>query len=338
MSDLTFISRRVTRLLLRLLWGLLAFILVTACGADHSQITPGRSPEAAQTAPAKSVRLVQHLMGETQVPVNPQRVVTLDGVHLSNALALGIQPVGSAAWIAVDLGTGLEPIEPYLRDRSQEVTFLGYIEADLEKILLLKPDLILGNRMHEAIYDQLSQIAPTVLHDFDDWKDIVRFSGDVFGKPQAAEKLVNNYYQRTQTLRQKLRQKTGEHASNLQVSVIRPVSNGARLLYRGSFSGTVLEDVGLSRPSEQDKEGTNVPVSFELIPHMDGDVIFVITYMNDDDADIVNQLKNQPLWSQLEAVKQGNVYPVDGVHWYGWDIVRANIILDDLFKYLLEEE
>ncbi|MEM6424919.1 MAG: ABC transporter substrate-binding protein, partial [Cyanobacteria bacterium P01_D01_bin.128] len=97
------------------------------------------------------------------------------------------------------------------------------------------------------------------------------------------------------------------------------------------------EDVGLSRPPTQDKEGTNLPISFELIPQMDGDVIFLISY-EDDEADVINELKNHPLWSQLDAVKQGNVYPVNGMHWYGWDILKANLILDDLFKYLLEEE
>ena len=162
----------------------------------------------------------------------------------------------------------------------------------------------------------------------------MRFSAKVFGKTQAAEKLINDYYQRTQELRQKM----GDRASNIQVSVIRPVSNGVRLMYKGSLGGSVLEDVGLSRPPEQDKEGTNAPASFEAIPQMDGDVIFVISHMDDDSLDLVDQLKNQPLWSQLKAVQQGNVHPVDAQHWYGWDIVRVNLILDDLFKYLLEEE
>ena len=338
MSDCTFISRRVMRMLRQILWAILVFILVTACSADQSQVRPVRRPDASQSAPSDTVRLVQHMMGETQVPINPQRVVTLGGTHLATALALGIQPIGSVTLLDPGRRTGLEPFEPYLRDRTQELTIVGHIEADLEKVLLLKPDLIMADGRHEAVYEQLSQIAPTVIYDYpNSWKDSVRFSGDVFGKPQAAEKVLNDYDQRTQELRQKLKQTMGENASDLQVSVIRPDSNGARLLYRDSFGGGVLEDVGLSRPPAQDKDGTNVPVSFELIPHMDGDVIFVISY-DDDEADVVNELKNHPLWSQLEAVKQDKVYPVDGMYWYGWDILKANLILDDLFKYLLEEE
>lgn len=335
MSDRTFISRKVMCLLRQLLWVVLAFVLVTACRADHSQV----GPDASQTLPADPVRLVQHLMGGTQIPVNPQRVVTLDANYLSNALVLGIQPIGSTAWSDAIRRSGLDPVKPYLRDRAQELTVVGYgLEVDLEKVLLLRPDLILGNDTHAAIYEQLVQIAPTVLFTYYDgsrsWKDLMRFSGDVLGKPQAAEKLINDYYQRTQELRQKL----SDRASTMQLSVIHPVSNGARLMYRGSLGGGVLKDVGLSRSPAQDKEGRNAFVSFELIPDMDGDVIFVISHMDNDGLDVVNQLKNQPLWSQLEAVKQGNVHLVDAQHWYGWDIVRVNLILDDLFKYLLEEE
>lgn len=337
MSDRTFISRKVTRILWQLLWAVLACILVTACSPDHSQVRPVHRPDAIQTAPSDTVHLVQHLMGETQVPLHPQRVVTLDANYLSNALVLGIQPVGSTAWSDATRHSGLDPVEPYLRDRAQALTIVGYgQEVDLEKVLLLKPDLILGSDLHAAIYEQLSQIAPTILFTYHDgsrsWKDLIRFSGEVLGKSQDAEQLINDYYQRTQALRQKM----GDRAATIQVSVITPMSNGARLMYKGSLGGSVLEDVGLSRPPAQDKEGTNALVSFELIPHMDGDVIFVISRMDDTGLEWANQLENQPLWSQLEAVKQGNVYPVGAQHWYGWDIVRVNLILDDLFKYLPE--
>ncbi|MBF2050117.1 MAG: iron-siderophore ABC transporter substrate-binding protein [Elainella sp. C42_A2020_010] len=336
MSDRTLVSGKVTRMLRQLLWAVLAFILVTACGADHSQISSVRSPDATQTAPSDSVRLVEHMMGETQVPASPQRVITLDTNLLATALVLGNQPVGTVAWLDIGGQTMLGPIKPYLEDHAQELTILGYSEVNLEKVLLVKPDLILGNHHYEAIYDQLSRIAPTVLYEYSGngnrgWKNMMRFCGDVFGKPQAAEKLVNEYYQRTQELRQKM----GDRASNIQVSVISPESNGVRLMYKGSLGGTVLEDVGLSRPPEQDKDEVNSLVSFESIPQMDGDVIFVVSFMDEDSLDLVNQLKKQPLWSQLEAIKQGKVYLVDAQHWYGSDIVRVNLILDDLFKYLV---
>lgn len=346
MSDRALISSRVTQMLRQLLWAVLAFILVTACGADHSQVSPVRSPDATQTAPSDSVRIVKHMMGETQVPVNPQRLITLDTNLLATALVLGIQPVGSVAWTDLNGQTGLDPIKPYLDDHAQELTVLGYSDVNLEKVLLVKPDLILGNHHYKAIYEQLSQIAPTVLYDYTEdsgrWEALTRFAAQVLGKSQEAEKLLSHYYQRVQELRQRMgvgvASPEENRASNIQVSVISPDSNGVSLIHKGLLAGSVLEDVGLSRPPEQDKDGFQSFVSFESIPQMDGDVIFVVSYVDKDSLDLVNQLKNKPLWSQLEAVKQGKVYLVDAQHWKGTDIVRANLILDDLFKYLVDEE
>ncbi len=110
-------------------------------------------------------------------------------------------------------------------------------------------------------------------------------------------------------------------------------------MYKEFFGGSVIQDAGLSRPPEQDKSGTNSqPVSLEWIPKMGGDVILVISFMDGDSLELVEDLKRSPLWSQLEAVKQVKVYPVNAEHWYGGDIVTANLVLDDLFKYLLDEE
>lgn len=278
------------------------------------------------------------MMGETQVPVNPQRVVTLDTGYLANALALGIQPIASTAWYRTEHQTGLDPVEPYLRDRTQNLMILGYgftaNQVSLEKLLLLKPDLILAVIPHKAIYQQLSNIAPTVLYEYpegDGWKDFLKMTAEVLGKTQAAETLLQDYQQRVQTFKQTM----GDRSANLQVSVINPFREGTRIMYRNFFGGSILQDAGLLRPPEQDKEGFHsAPVSFELIPQMDGDVILSISFEDNDSLKLVEKLQSHPLWSQLEAVKQGKVYPVDAEHWYGGDIITANLVLDDLFDYL----
>jgi iron complex transport system substrate-binding protein len=316
---------------------ILMLILIAACNSKVIQNTTTQNDR-----PSSSIsRTVSHAMGETQVPVNPQRVVTLDTGHLANALALGIQPVGSTAWYRTEHQSGLSPVEPYLGDRLQELTILGYgFSADqvsLEKLLMLQPDLILAVTPHKAIYEQLSQIAPTVLYDYpsgDGWKDFLRSSSEALGKTQEAETLLNQYQQRLQDFKQKM----GDRLA-LQVSVIHPLKEGTRIMYKDFFGGSIIEDAGLSRPPEQDQEGFNSqPVSFEWIPQMDGDVIFSISFNDEESLELVETLQQHPLWSQLTAVKQSKVYPVNAEHWYGGDIVTANLVLDDLFNYLLEEE
>jgi iron complex transport system substrate-binding protein len=144
---------------------------------------------------------------------------------------------------------------------------------------------------------------------------------------------LNDYHQRIQDFQQKM----GNRLS-MQVSVIHPLREGTRIMYKEFFGGSIIQDAGLARPSEQDQDGYNSqPVSSEWIPQMDGDVIFSISFKDEESLDLVEQLQNHPLWSQLEAVKQGKVYSVNAEHWYGGDIVAANLVLDDLFQYLLAE-
>ncbi|NJO73395.1 MAG: iron-siderophore ABC transporter substrate-binding protein [Leptolyngbyaceae cyanobacterium RM1_406_9] len=347
MSDRASISRKITQRVQQFLWAVLAFLFVSACGAVPSQVNTAESPNEIQAPVSTDVRVVKHLMGETQVPSHPQRVITLDTSYLANALALGIQPIGSTVWLRQAQQTGLGSVEPYLKDSSQELTILGYgsnaEQVSLEKILTLKPDLILADQDHQAIYSQLSQIAPTVLYPDpyanddvrDGWKSFLRSTAEVLGKSQEAETLLNEYDQRIQEFKQRM----GNRLSSVQISVINPMPEGVRLIYQDTFAGRVIQDAGLSRPTGQDKDGySSNPLSLELIPQMDGDVVFVISFMDAENLKLIEQLKNHPLWSQLEAVKQDKVYPVDAEHWYGSDIVTADLILDDLFKYLLEEE
>ncbi|MCA1992666.1 MAG: iron-siderophore ABC transporter substrate-binding protein [Coleofasciculus sp. S288] len=324
----------------QVLWAALAFILISACGTDPSHVGTVHSPDAAeQTAPADTVRRVKHLMGETQVPAYPKRVVVLNNAHLGNAIALGTIPTGAA--IGLDQ-TYLKPYRAYLDDQNRTAPILvgNSVNPNLEKILFLKPDLTIGFDYHKSIYEQLSQISPTVLYDSSDinraWKDLVRMSGEALGQAEEAEKLLSDYYQRTQELNKQIETQNLE----LSVSAVRVDQDLGliNLVLKDSFPGTIFQDVGLSRPSAQNKDGDLENISVELISHIDGDALFLITFKDEENLELVNQLKQNPLWSQLQAVKQNRVYQVDADRWFGYNIISANFVLDDLFKYLIEEE
>jgi ABC-type Fe3+-hydroxamate transport system substrate-binding protein len=126
-------------------------LILTACGgtAEPGKTTP--SDDAAFP------RTVEHAMGQTEIPQQPERVVVLDTGELDTALSLGVTPVG-AVTTAVSDG-----FLSYLAEDAADVEVVGTIaEPNLEAIAALRPDLILSNRTrHEDLYDELSQIAPT---------------------------------------------------------------------------------------------------------------------------------------------------------------------------------
>ncbi|KQU61072.1 iron ABC transporter substrate-binding protein [Rhodococcus sp. Leaf278] len=133
----------------------LAFALtLTACSSDAGD---GGSSDSAESGGI----VVTDMFGEVEVPSNPQRVVALGWSDAETALALGVQPVGASDWLGVG-GNGLGPWVDESYDTDPAI--VGTFDVDLESVAALAPDLILWTRStnDKAVYDDLSDIAPTV--------------------------------------------------------------------------------------------------------------------------------------------------------------------------------
>lgn len=132
---------------------ILPALLAAACGSGDT--TP--LAEAAETT-----RSVTHAAGTTEVPTDPQRIVTTtDQNALLPLLELGVRPVGSAGLLSPDGSTTFRRTEGV---GTSGITFTGaYGEPNLEKVASLQPDLVVGYEFDEDFYDEMSAIAPTVL-------------------------------------------------------------------------------------------------------------------------------------------------------------------------------
>ncbi|OZE80604.1 iron ABC transporter substrate-binding protein [Rhodococcus sp. 15-649-2-2] len=133
----------------------LAFALtLTACSSDAGD------GDSADPSEAGGI-VVTDMFGDVEVPANPQRVVALGWSDAETALALGVEPVGASDWLGVG-GNGLGPWVDESYDT--DPTIVGTFDVDMESVAALAPDLILWTRStnDKAVYDQLSDIAPTV--------------------------------------------------------------------------------------------------------------------------------------------------------------------------------
>ena len=132
---------------------LVAALTVSACtSSDSASDTDSASPGGAT---------VSTIFGEVTVPEDPQRVVALGWSDAETALALGVQPVGASDW----LGVGGDGLGPWVEDSyDTPPTIIGTNEISMESVAALAPDLILWTRSsnEQDIYDELSEIAPTV--------------------------------------------------------------------------------------------------------------------------------------------------------------------------------
>lgn len=301
---------------------LVSLLLVVAC--NNSQ--PTVSPEIPDNG-----RTVKHALGETIVPLNPQRVVVLTQSALDNSLALGIKPVGSS-FSGFAQREGYGNFAAYLEDKTQGITNVGHSDSpSLEKIIALQPDLILGGQdTHRRIYPQLSQIAPTVLTARPSAKNLL-LHAEALGRTQQADQLREEIDRRFQEFRQQM----GEKLATTKVSVLRFRPDQVRLYMNESFAGYILDRAGLPRPPAQDKDKPYQTVSIEAISEMDGDVIFY--FQDNPEQSSAKRIMQHPLWSQLEAVKNNRVYEIPFDTWFlGNGILAVDKAIDDLFQYLVQ--
>ncbi|MDM9382158.1 iron-siderophore ABC transporter substrate-binding protein [Chlorogloeopsis sp. ULAP01] len=307
--------------------GILAVMLIGAC----SNYT-ARQPISQLTNPSTSLcRAVQHTRGETCIPLNPQRIMTLDTFILGDVLTLlDVKPIGTA-------GTEENYNASYLKGKTEGIELIRSIDGQpsLEKILLLHPDLIIGlsTSRNQAIYQQLSQIAPTVLVPWQeisyDWKQRFQDFAAIFGKTETAKQVLDDYNRRVKGLKQAL----SDRQQQIRALLSFAYPNGFHIALKNSFPGSILDDVGLLSPSYQIRDEMYLSISEETLSEIDGDILFIASPHRNMYK--LEQLQRKPLWFKLKAVQQHQVYLVDHSVWRGYNILAAHAVIDDLFQYLV---
>lgn len=294
-------------------------LALAGCGGDAGAEEGGEA--------SADVREVEHAMGTAQIEGTPERVVVLDTGELDAVLALGVTPVGA---VRTDVSAELPGFVEAAGVDPADVAEAGTItEPDLEAIAALEPDLILSNVVrHEALYEQLSGIAPTVMAEYigTTWKENLLLAGEALGRSEEAERLLAGYEERAAAVGDAF----GDPAA-LEVSVARFIdATTVRLYSPNSFIGTVLADVGFARPATQQVDDTFAEVGHEQVDQADGDLLFWSGY-GDDGAGAAGQVSAGPLWQSLQAVQAGRAYAVDDDRWFlGLGPLGAGLVLDDL--------
>ena len=297
-------------------------LVISACGDDEATTSTGKQ-EATQA------RSVVHAMGTSRITGTPERVVVLDTGELDSVVALGVRPVGAVEPIAA------AGYPAYLAEAVKGTKIVGTIEQpNIEAIAALKPDLILSSKLrHEAIYDQLSRIAPTVFSEEVGvtWKKNFALHGRALGKADDARRLQAEY----ETEAGELGDELGEKRARTAVSVVRSVGDGVRIYEKANFLGTILDDVGLPRPPAQDDDEFTTTATEERISALDGDVMFLSRF--GDDHRLLGRLQDNRLWSQLRVVRAKRVYEVPDDLWFlGIGNLAARRILDGLRTILVD--
>jgi iron complex transport system substrate-binding protein len=332
---------------------LLLMTFVVGCGGTNSENTAEQPAQQTgtvakeeqseqqekQVEEVEEVRVVEHAMGETTIKGTPTKIVTLYQGATDVAVALGITPIGVVeSWTQ-------QPMYEYLRDDLTNIPIVGLeTQPNLEEIAKLKPDLIIASKLrHEKVYEQLSQIAPTVTHDtVYKFKDTVELIGQAANLEEEADQLLTDWDNRVSDFSSKVSAKLGDEWP-VEASVLNFRTDHARIYVTG-FAGDILTELGFVRSESQQKAADEGNVVLKLtdkesIPSMNADVFFVFNADgHSPDADLIqktyDEWTNHPLWKSLDAVKNNQVTIVDDVAWnMGGGYISANLMLDQIYAH-----
>ena len=248
----------------------------------------------------QEVRTVTDVVGEVEIPVNPERIVDISGA--SDILSLiGYDVIGTANSDGYDY----TKFPTYLEDVLGDAQILGYsmlAEVDVEAIIALEPDLIVISTVQEKMYDQLSKVAPVVMVEMKqvDWQEDFMHVAQIFGEEEKATAWINDYLAKAETVGTKIKEMNGEESSYLSFLA----SAGSLFVFDSAALGTVLyEDLGLEKPEGMpQQENISLPViTLEGLVDIDADYIFAIA--TDED---LKALEDSSVWNNTDAVKNGN--------------------------------
>lgn len=327
-KDQEYFASRVCRLSRCRLTAVLIGITVSlAAGCAGDPIDDESQTGAAPAADDAFPRTVSHAMGSTEVTTRPVRIVALDQTFVDAAFTLDV-PLAGFTDVTGSEGALPAYLSEFEDTLGKDAESLGDLDnPNLEQLLALRPDLIVSAKIrHEDIYDQLSKIAPTVFSETTGptWKQNIRLLAEALGQEDLAEARIANYEDRANKVGDAIRAKQGR---NPTISVVRFIGPENRLYQKESFSGIVLEDVGLARPPSQDVDDFAVAVSEERIPDADADRIYITVSDRDEARAARDRFFTNPLWERLS----GEVTEVSDEVWgLAVGLQGAQAMLDDL--------
>jgi len=274
----------------------------------------GIVPLAAQEADAFPVT-IEHQYGSTTITEAPLRVVSIGYTEQDFLLAVGVTPVAVRYWYgdvedtvrpwALDLVEGEAPI----------VLDMPFGNLNYEAILELQPDLIsaVTSGITEDEYKLLSEIAPTITQTSDyinfgvPWQEVMRMVGTAVGKSAEAEAVVNN----VETLFADAR---ATHPQFEEKTVaVTYFSEGTYGFYTDQDSrGRFFTELGFVVPEELVEiagESFYANLSAEQVQMLDQDLIAILNLQFVEGGR--ETLEAEPLFSQLNAVKDGRVLFLD---------------------------
>ena len=257
-------------------------------------MTSGHNAESNKTSQTFKEKTIVHDFGTTELKKAPKRIVILDNLYGEILDPLDITPVGATTGQADSQEFSTLFKKQYKDAKVVSVGWQG--NPDLDKIAELKPDLILMTGEQEDLYDELSEIAPTVGYQINtdenwDYHETSLKVAEIFDKRDEMKKDLDRLDAREAVFAENVKAKFG----NQKLMYLRVTDNDIRYYAYGHF-GYLYDTYHFNRAETFNPDDMLQVIDPDKLKDINPDLLIV---QADSQELLDNKLKNNPVWSSL---------------------------------------
>ncbi len=289
-------------------------------------MTSGHNAESNNTSQTFKEKTIVHDFGTTKLKKVPKRIVILDNLYGEILNPLDITPVGATTGQADSQEFSTLFKKQYKDAKVVSVGWQG--SPDLDKIAELKPDLILMTGEQEDLYDELSEIAPTVGYQINtdenwDYHETSLKVAEIFDKRDKMKKDLDRVDAREAVFAENVKAKFG----NQKLMYLRVTDNDIRYYAYGHF-GYLYDTYHFNRAETFNPDDMFQVIDPDKLKDINPDLLIV---QADSQELLDNKLKNNPVWSSLKAVQNNKVIYADySTYMLGFGIVSQKAIMKQI--------
>lgn len=289
-------------------------------------MTAGHNAESNKTSQTFKEKTIVHDFGTTELKKAPKRIVILDNLYGEILDPLDITPVGAITGQADSQEFSTLFKKQYKDAKVVSVGWQG--NPDLDKIAELKPDLILMTGEQEDLYDELSEIAPTVGYQIDtdenwDYHETSLKVAEIFDKRDEMKKDLDRLDAREAVFAENVKAKFGDQ----KLLYLRLTDNDIRYYAYGHF-GYLYDTYHFNRAETFNPDDMFQVIDPDKLKDINPDLLIV---QADSQELLDNKLKNTPVWTSLKAVQNNKVIYADySTYMLGFGIVSQEAIMKQI--------
>ncbi|WP_278925735.1 ABC transporter substrate-binding protein [Staphylococcus auricularis] len=276
---------------------------------------------------------IKHNAGKAVIPDDVETVVALEYSFVDALVALDMEVAGIA-----DDGNRNNLIQP-LRDHVGDYKSVGSrLDPDLDKIKEVQPQLIIADEnRHSEIYDQLEEIAPTLLlrsfnADYNENIDVFRIIGYAVSKESEAQKRLEQHEETMKANNDKITIDKSIETLPAVVSERGVTAHGLKshmssLLDVLDFKLSLTQELEESVPEYMN--GDYLEFTYDQLAELNPQRLILM--VADENEDSVQSLKDSDIWHNLDAVKNNRVHFTDRELWAkSRGLISTEQLVDDM--------